>query len=143
MKTLLALSLIFIFTGCGKTLSIAPEFQSTVDEFNQVAAQHGHNGVDNLIVEFGQTSNKNAGATCYQDSGTPRVAVDEKTWNSASDKQRKEMMFHELGHCVLNRSHTEGRMADDNCKTSIMSASPVGEWCMNKHADEYMTELFN
>lgn len=142
MKTLLVLSLIFIFTGCGKTVSIAPEFQSFVDDFNASAASHNHSGADNLIVEFGETSSKAAGATCYQTSGTPRIAVNEKTWNATSDSRRKEMLFHEMGHCVLNRSHTEDHLSD-GCKASIMSASPVGDWCANHHADEYVTELFN
>lgn len=143
MKTILGLSLIIIFTGCAKHLDVAPEFQGIVTEFNLEATKQSRSAAENLIIEFGETSNQYAGATCYSNNGTPRITVNKMTWDAFSDQSRKEMIFHEMGHCVLNREHTTDRYTEDNCPKSIMHKSPVGEWCENAHSLDYQTELFS
>ncbi len=140
MKTIFFLLSLVLASGCGKTYQIDPDFGAIVDEFN---TQAGDRKAQNLIIEYGQTANRNAGATCYQDFGkTPRIAVDKETWHQLSDASRREAIRHEMGHCVLEREHTHDRMAEDNCPVSIMNPTPVSELCRQNHGPEYEEELF-
>lgn len=142
MKLLIATVTMMMLVGCGKTLVIDPDFQPLVDDFNHIADQHNGPHAENLIIEYGDSRNVSAGATCYQDFGkTPTIKVDKKTWIAMGDVSRKEMIHHEMGHCVLGRVHIQDNR-EDGCKVSIMAKSPVGEWCENAHGAEYEAELF-
>lgn len=37
----------------------------------------------------------------------PTVLVNEAKWNTLKEYQRKELIYHELGHCMLHRSHSK------------------------------------
>lgn len=36
----------------------------------------------------------------------PRVSIDRKAWDTLSPTRRKILIYHELGHCLLNKHHT-------------------------------------
>jgi len=139
-----ALFIALLLPACGHTLQVDPDFRATVEDFERTAASVGADvAVDDLVVEYGETSNAAAGATCYRRTmHTPRIAVDRGAWDAMTDAQKREALFHEMGHCVLNREHTTERYPQDNCPRSIMAPSPVGDWCRNAHGEEYDRELF-
>jgi hypothetical protein len=106
MKNLIILSTILLtFISCGKkshtplgnptpnpTLTDLQEFVDRFeDEFNVVV---------NMPVSFSDT--KSAGV-CYYGS---HVEINESYWYGISDLQKEQLIFHELGHCVFNRRHT-------------------------------------
>lgn len=91
-----------------------------------------------------------------------------KSWwdNTTSHLERYELVFHELGHCVLNRGHTQKPTKDgflawlerlgftlgifqekgrlpDGCPASFMHPYTLGEKCISKHFNYYLEELFN
>lgn len=133
----LILTICLSLSACGSVYQVDSDFTPFTDEFN---ANAGAKKATNLIIEYGVTSHKSAGATCYSE-GTPRIVVDRDTWSVMSDVSRREVIFHEMGHCVLGRDHTTDHLAD-NCPVSIMNPSPVGDWCRNAHGSEYEKELF-
>lgn len=51
------------------------------------------------------------------------IVIDEEFWSDATDLQREYVVFHELGHCFLDRDHPSPAQADSlgNCM-SIMAA---------------------
>jgi len=51
------------------------------------------------------------------------IYIDESFWAGATDLQREYVVFHELGHCFLNRDHPQPDPVDSlgNC-SSIMAA---------------------
>lgn len=96
------------------------------------------------------------------------IDINRAWWNyTYSDLHRMELVYHELGHCLLHRHHTtptSGKnkfMADlerfmfeaglwdsrpnlfDGCPPSIMHPKVVSERCMLKHYDFYIHELFS
>lgn len=59
---------------------------------------------------------------CAHDPKKPNtVIVDRTYWDSGTDLEREFLVFHELGHCVLNREHLDEADAHGNC-ISIMTS---------------------
>ena len=76
-------------------------------------------------------------------NGSRQINVDEEYWMKSTDLEKEFLIFHELGHCLLERSHLDSRSSDGNC-TSIMSS---GEGLCRKNYNvftraEYLDELF-
>lgn len=56
----------------------------------------------------------------YQ-NGNKAIVIDAQYWNKVSALQKEFLVFHELGHCVLDRDHLNEVGADGNC-FSIMNS---------------------
>jgi len=63
--------------------------------------------------------------TCQFGSHIAHVTVDQDFWNSASPLFREYVVYHELGHCFLNRNHNDGQDSQGNC-VSIMQSGLSG-----------------
>ena len=49
------------------------------------------------------------------------VVVDVVYWNSANDLEKEFLIFHELGHCALNREHIDNSDGNGDC-VSVMTS---------------------
>lgn len=81
---------------------------------------------------------------CYHNNDAPnRLVIDVVFWNQASDIRREFVIFHELGHCFLQRSHLETMRSDGTC-ASMMHSGLSG--CRNAYSSAtratYLDELF-
>lgn len=72
------------------------------------------------------------------------ILLDIEYWNESDDLDRESLIYHELGHCILNREHndfvivyTDGRVI----KKSIMNAYLFSEY--RKYRSYYIYELFH
>jgi len=144
MKFLLAICL--LLTGCQKLLSIHG-FEEYVDRFEKASRIHGFPvTVDNLIIKFESVEN-----WCHGDSGkcigkegtcrrrflqVPIIFINEKRWAIRPDQFREQLIFHELGHCVLFQPHRR----DD--KLSIMNPGIMPSMVYRNRRDEMLKELF-
>lgn len=54
-------------------------------------------------------------------NGSKAIVVDISYWERANDLEREYLVFHELGHCILNREHEDSRDEGGIC-TSIMQS---------------------
>jgi len=83
-----------------------------------------------------------AGQCSYSPSSTRKVNIDRAYWNSATDLEKELVIFHELGHCYLERSHSDAQ-ENRNC-TSIMHSGTSG--CRLRYTatsrEDYLDELF-
>ena len=99
----LTIVLTLIVTGCGNshTPFIDPDAQQYVDEF-----QNQYGVSVNVPVTF--TDKFDSGpmivGMCYTNGS---VSLLRSYWDDADDTQRHLLVYHELGHCVLNRQHRE------------------------------------
>lgn len=59
------------------------------------------------------------GQCAYHNDDPYKVTIDAPFWSKASDLGKEFVVFHELGHCVLGRDHTETADSRGFC-TSIM-----------------------
>ena len=83
--------------------------------------------------------------TCQFRGNQPRlVTVDAGFWNRAGDLFKEFIVFHELGHCVLERDHDESESPSGVC-LSIMRSGTTD--CIDRYAYEtrsyYLNELFS
>jgi len=81
---------------------------------------------------------------CFRNEEKPRkVIIDINYWSNANELEKQFIIFHELGHCFLDRDHLDTSEPDGLC-TSIMHSSPNA--CpfelTTLNREEYLDELF-
>lgn len=129
MKITILAFILILTTACGKKeikkVEIDPAFQAHVDEFQQNASLAGRPvKIDNLVVKAvanlnDLNTNGNTLGVCYTSYrettdwmgnkkvyATPVIHIDQTDWNNLSSSGRKQLIFHELGHCVIDRPHS-------------------------------------
>lgn len=89
---------------------VSNEFSGFVQTFESTSAGLGQDmTINDLVLEFGSTPSMNETGVCEITEGeTPRVTINERIWTNLTLMDRQEVIFHELGHCVLRRKHQEG-----------------------------------
>lgn len=158
--TLLIMSL--IFASCGVTnkkhiqhlegsrqYAITDStFKPFVDSFTVNARTYQSNSsfvVGDIPINFGDTGNEKFDGVCnsYSD-GTKEVIIKKNWWQSASTYQKEVMIYHELGHCSLNRDHDSEIFTKDAyvVKASIMNPVIPGSGHYVNYKTAYLTELF-
>lgn len=56
-------------------------------------------------------------------NGNKAVVIDESYWSRSTKLKREFIVFHELGHCILDRDHLNESNADGNCSSIMNSGS--------------------
>ncbi len=91
--------------------TVTPELRPFYIAFEEEAAARGiqinltAEGITGNIVELGHNS---VLGICRRAPGEfNRVAVDVDAWENSSPAFRELIVFHELGHCALNRNHLD------------------------------------
>lgn len=150
MVWILTLIMAFTFLGCGssqkrKTTPVVytenTDFQYYIDLFKQESSNYNPVAVDSLVVQFGDLEKPTVGnCTVYRDMSSPVITIDRQFWEEADDVLRENLMFHELGHCILFRGHktTQSFGVPD----SIMYPTLIPQY-YEYDRDYYIKELFS
>ena len=96
-----------------------------------------------LRVEFSDTLPPNILGGCSQLEGHFEVvSINRNRWKDLSVGSREELIFHELGHCVLNRGHNSAMV--NFIPVSIMNPYHfgAGTYASEVFYEGYQTELF-
>jgi hypothetical protein len=148
MHKLIVLSLLLCTVfSCSKeeTIVVDTDLQPLFDSFAAEATKRGltldMSPYSGTISDLAET---NVAAKCQTISnGQKRVLVDQTFWKSASALQREMVVFHELGHCVLNRAHLDDARSDGSCYSMMQSGLGL---CKMSYSDKtrsaYLDELF-
>lgn len=127
---------------------IAPELQTYFDSFK--AEGNSRNvAIDysllNIHADFSDLEEGNVVGKCvtYADD-VKKLIIDQSYWDKSSSLQRELLIFHELGHCILHRGHTESATNRGRC-LSLMTS---GEGSCKLHytfttRTQYLDELFS
>jgi hypothetical protein len=75
---------------------------------------------------------------CYLLTGN--IEIDKEYWDRQDEAAREELIFHELGHCVMGKEHNEKMIGD--CPASIMYPYIMPD-CYTRHREYYIKELFD
>jgi hypothetical protein len=83
--------------------------------------------------------------TCNLRSGI--IVIDEIYWRTATERERERVVFHELGHCILDRRHRNEKLLENDC-ISLMQGVENGFSCSTNDEDDawweyYTNELFD
>lgn len=95
-----------------------------------------------IDAEFISIEPPNVGLCQTYDSGdNKKITVDPAYWANASESQRQQLIYHELGHCVLGLAHVT-TFKVDQCPTSIMYPYTFGDsYCYSNERNYYFQEL--
>jgi hypothetical protein len=130
-------------------LQVDTPFTDFVNNFEQVSAQEGQPlAITDLVVQFGDTPTLNETGVCeWADNTTPKITVNQRIWNTLNDYDKQEVVFHELGHCILKRVHqTSEIMAYNNTVSiaeSIMYPYRISGTIYRDNMTHYNNELFD
>ena len=89
-------------------------------------------------------NNSQAVGLCTYNVNQPNtIKIDASYWNRANDSRREKIVFHELGHCLLGRTHNDDADTKGIC-LSIMRSGTGGclDFYDNDHRANYLDELF-
>ena len=157
-----ALGLIVIISCCEvledpKPIREVPEIiEPYIQRFIAEGAARGYEiTVDQLTVEFESliSNEHHPSANCSNtlDLSAPLIKLDTTlTWWRFGDMTREEVIFHELGHCILGQSH-RNELLDNGEPASLMRAkSPLLYFLfeiidinLTYKRDYYLNELFD
>ncbi|GAB3729723.1 putative metallopeptidase [Spirosoma lituiforme] len=163
--SLLLLLLLAGLTGCQSgsqpepvQYSVPTEVEPFVKSFRDEAKKRNNSvSTDNLIITFGTAVSEDICGECQVASGkTPRIVLngDAFCWQQASQYERECLVFHELGHCLLARTHRTDKFAN-GAFVSLMNPAdvtlyatcryPIGQDECDKRPrrDYYIDELFD
>lgn len=121
-------------------------FEVYVEQFENESGGYGRpTKIRDVYIHFdhlnvGKPSGFNGGyllGLCVPDSfSTPEVLIDEKMWKTLSETSRKNLIFHELGHCVYGYKHVKS-------KESLMNPIIMLDDQYFTDPDGYDSEFFN
>jgi hypothetical protein len=112
--------------GCQKdAIVIDNELIGYLDRFMVEANVRGYK-IDmdrmNLEINFTSTLVENVSGQCTHNTTKPnQVEISSSKWTNLNELQKEYLMFHELGHCILKRSHLDTKDELGRCK-SIMES---------------------
>lgn len=120
---------------------------SYFEEFEKQAAARGLNYNLNQFNLTGAISDIHddgvAGSCSYGGRRPNSVTIDMPFWDRAGFFSREMVVFHELGHCVLGRNHTEALTNNGYCASIMRSGTGKCRTLYNTQNKEYyLDELF-
>ena len=122
---------------------LEPYFQLFADEaaLRNIAVDYEAARIEGLLQDI---PDSNIQGQCFRNEERPKkVIIDVNYWANASESEKEFIIFHELGHCFLDRSHLDASNNDGTC-VSIMHSNPGA--CFFELTDDnrkdYMNELF-
>ncbi len=149
MKYLIPIFAILITISCSKEYGydVDPEVQPFFDLYEKEAEARGitvdleAEGIG-AIVDFIR-DNTTVGQCQNSDEGNRRILIDKAFWYDYDNYGKEFIVFHELGHCHLDRAHDNATLSGNVCE-SIMQSGISG--CTNAYdedtREEYLDELF-
>ena len=153
-RLIIIITTIVLFNSCRQDADQIIEI-SVVDEalqpyflkFEQEASLRGVTidaTFDEIEATIENINDGNVVGQCRYNSHYPNeIRIDRQYWQKAGTLGREYVVFHELGHCYLDRGHSEASTVNGTC-ISIM-ASGTGT-CHNRYSastrEAYLDELF-
>jgi len=128
LQWMLIFSIMTLFWSCNKDeldLTIDPAMQEYFDRFQFEGAARGvtvdytASRIQAYFAIIGQSGV--IGQCAHSETEENKVIIDQDYWATATDLEKEFVIFHELGHCVLNREHLDSSDNQGNC-VSIMTS---------------------
>ena len=151
MKKFILLLLIstVLLSACSKEANYVVEEEISVyfEKFEAAAAERGHEIDLKAIHIEGYFSDIEANGVVGQcktySDGTHDIVIEKTYWNRKNDLEKEYLIFHELGHCVLNREHLDNQDQQGNCISMMQSGtSNCDDNYTTSTIENYLDELF-
>jgi len=147
-KITLFTTIFLVFTCQMERDEVIPnEVKSFVDSFFLDAQLHGldiNRSEIGLLIEFADIDQLLVDGQCNRSEN--KITIDSFFWNFSTESEKKWLVYHELGHCVLERAHDNSSFVNGECKT-IMHGDFAGRDCSSNFVSDswseyYIEELF-
>ncbi len=143
--TLILLLISLMVSACGRRQPVLKidGFEEYVSLFEVRSSEFGRETkVNDLIIEFGDLPNpRERGACEIVGDQTPRIVISRKKWDKLDEVARRQLLFHEMGHCVLFRDHRGGH-TEDGIPVSLMNPYAIDSYTYAQFEEAYNQELF-
>lgn len=150
MKRVIGLLILTIFLACTKEneIYIDVELQPYFDSFKSEAALRGQEidylkeGLDGYLRSLSSDGLK--GQCLHASDVNSSVVIDLDFWSQSSHYSREFIVYHELGHCILDRRHLDEVDEHGNCISIMNSGSQECRNFYNVDTRElFLDELFS
>ena len=99
--------------------------------------------LERIATEFIDSETDAIGSCLTYDDGSNLITIDKTNWDISSDVEREFLIFHELGHCLLERSHTNTSNLRGVCASIMNSGENICFLNYNTNTrNDYLNELF-
>lgn len=132
IRSIAILAIITVFTGCGEEihtseLIIDSDLLEYFERF-KIEAEKRNIPIDyksmNVEGHIGEIVDKGVVGQCQTyANGNKAVIIEKEYWEKSSNLKKEFIVFHELGHCILNRAHLDATGAGGNCNSIMNSGS--------------------
>lgn len=153
MKGLFLLIILLFLASCGKKaqdykegdkplfITSNPVFDSYKSNFEQDYYNSTGQSLStsNIPINFKDIEDGNVVGRCYYIGSFREIVIDLNYWALANATKREILVFHELGHCALDRNHQE--LTKNGNPVSIMFPSVISDTLYNTHKTDYLEEL--
>lgn len=123
MKKIFLFGLVLFIMSCKSDSTESLDVQLYLDRFEEEANERGFtyiNEIGNIEVHLVEIISFGVLGQCFRDpDDINQIHLDRTYWEGASDLEKEFVVFHELGHCLLNRGHLNDSIGDGTC-LSIM-----------------------
>lgn len=132
--------------GMDFNLKTEPSLLEYFDRFESEAHKYGME-IDlkskKIYGVFGDLDEDVIGNCKFKPKEPRQVTIDRQNWEGISELEREYIVFHELGHCYLERIHDDRKDANGRCLSIMHSAEGkcVLEYNIETR-DTYLKELF-
>lgn len=80
---------------------------------------------------------------CDYNSDQPNlITINTLFWDILDDWEKEKLVFHELGHCILNRPHLDEKREDGHCLSIMHSGQSCSDDYTQQTRETYLDELF-
>jgi hypothetical protein len=139
------------FLSCQKEENlITPEVDERLtfffESFKREGAVRGQNiNMEDIIGQIIDIDTDGVLGRCNQlTSGQKHLMIDRLFWETANVTEKEYVIFHELGHCALNRRHTDATNKDGTCISMMQSGNGSCKMVYNaQNRSKYLDELFS
>ena len=147
MNKLLVLSAL-ILSACGQQTQQSNQDPRSISGMDPVLAAYRDEFIAakgraldyDIPMQFSTLTYPIVGMCTRWSNGYRQLQIDPTYWASITVEMRVELVFHELGHCDLNRGHTLVP-ANNTQPTSFMN--PYTFWYADSQLSSYVAELFS
>lgn len=92
--------------------------------------------ITDLSIKFSDMAKPNVGLCSISEGEQPEIYIDRKYWARTDETMHEQLIFHEMGHCILHKQH------DDN-GVHIMNSSTPDELDYVMYHTQLIEELFH
>lgn len=149
--------------------TIDPSLTEIVSDYKKMANKRGIKFTHSVTIGFTDINRDDVVGICNYGKDWREIDLDRDYWKKLTERQQRELAFHELTHCYCLRKHdfdagmpyAEPKIASvirgekhppfffisegffvDGCATSIMYPYVLSDKCIESHSNLYKEEMF-